>query len=456
MNEIDILVIGGGISGLSVAGWLAQAGVSVEVWEQETRPGGKIQSISTEGYLMERAASMILNFRPEVTDFMEKSGLEAHKMLRTETANRYLVHKGQLLSLPMKLGPMITSPLWSLRGKLRLFLEPFITKGGKAQQTVSEFITRRLAYELLEKAMGPYVTGTLASDPDKANAYSVLPRLTALEQRYGSLTMGIFMHRLLQRRTASKTEAFSFKGGMSTLIDFLVTMPGVFFRPKYRVTGLEKDKLGWRVTRKSLLGEHTVWARQVILTTPADVTASLVTSLDSQLANTLRHIEMAPLSVVHLGFPRSAIPHSLDGTGFLTPHNEAFAVKGCLWMSSLFPDRTPQDKVLLSAYLGGATQPIAVDWDNERSIAEVLVALRHLVGLKRDPEMVRIDRHYQGLPLYHGDYSHQLAEMTKRLKRLPGLYLEGNYRGGISVRDRIAHASKTAQLILAERDQNEM
>lgn len=446
MNDLDVLVIGGGISGLSTAWWLTQAGASVEVWEQETRPGGKIQSVKVDGYLTEQAASMILNFQPTVTEFMVASGLEVRKTPRADIANRYLVHDGELLALPMKLGPMIMSPLWSLRAKLRMLIEPFIPKGGHAQETVSEFVTRRLGSEVLEKALGSYITGTLASDPDLANAYTVLPRLTALERRYGSLGLGVLIHKVLQRRTAVSTEAFSFQSGMETLIASLAEIPEVHFRPGYKVTGLERDGKGWRVTSP----HSTQWAQQVVLSTPAEVTASLVGSLDSQLAKHLHDIETAPLSVVHLGFSRAAIRHPLDGTGFLTPRREDFAITGCLWMSNLFPDRAPQDKVLLSSYLGGATQPAAVDWNDERSVAAVMRALQRLLNIKGDPEMVRIDRHHQGLPLYHGNYMEHLAKIAKCLKKLPGLHLEANYWGGVSVRDRITRAAVAAERILGK------
>ncbi|MEN8108992.1 MAG: protoporphyrinogen oxidase, partial [Pseudomonadota bacterium] len=176
MKDIDVLVIGGGISGLAVAHLLAREGLSVEIWEQDSQPGGKIRSNREAGYLTEQAASMVLNFRPEVSRFMQDAGLESSKTPRTMTANRYLVDAARLVALPMKLGPMMSSPLWSLRGKLRLAMEAFIPRGGGPHETVSEFITRRLGKEMLDKAMGPFVAGPLASDPDQANAFSVLPR----------------------------------------------------------------------------------------------------------------------------------------------------------------------------------------------------------------------------------------------------------------------------------------
>jgi oxygen-dependent protoporphyrinogen oxidase len=210
MSDLDVLVIGGGISGLAVARLLAQRGLRAEVWEKEARPGGKIATDQRDGYLTERAAAMVLNFRPEVSRFMRDFDLTESRIMRDGAANRYLVDHGRLLSVPLKIGAMICSPLWSTRGKLRLLAEPFIPRGKNENETVAEFINRRLGSEVLEKAMGPFITGPLASDPDMASALATLPRLTALEKRYGSLTLGVFVHRVLRRRTAVETEAFSF------------------------------------------------------------------------------------------------------------------------------------------------------------------------------------------------------------------------------------------------------
>jgi len=233
MSDVDVLIVGGGISGLATASILARQGVSVEVWEKEARPGGKIGTEQVDGYSLENAATMVLNFLPEVRAFLNRTGLHHYKTLRQPTAARYIVHDGRLVAVPTKLGQMVTSPLWSTRGKLRLLAEPFIPRGGDERETVSEFIKRRLGSELLDKAMGPYIAGPLASDPQLANAYACLPRLTALERRYGSLTMGIFAHRILGRRSANTSESFSFAGGMKTVVDALSNDPAINFLRKY-------------------------------------------------------------------------------------------------------------------------------------------------------------------------------------------------------------------------------
>jgi len=453
MDRVDVLIIGGGISGLASAWWLARSGLSVEVWEAGERPGGKIMSTRQDGYLTERAASMVLNFRPEVVELVREAGLEPAKTTRLPAAEarRYLLQQGSLNALPMRLGAMVASPLWSLRGKLRLLAEPFIFSGGRADESVSEFITRRLGREVLEKAMEPFVAGMLAADADRASAAAVLPRLVALEQRYGSIGAGVLVNRLLRRRTASTTETFSFRGGMGTLVETLSKAPGINLRTGYTAKELVREQDSWQVTAATPYGQRTVSANQVIVATPAPAAASLVNPLDNELAELLRGIGYAPVTVVHTGMARDAVGHPLDGTGFLAPKRESSTLTGNLWMSTLFPDRAPPGKVLLTSYLGGARAPEIGGWDDERLMDEALGTLRPLMKLKAAPEMVRIDRHREALPLYHGAYQARMRAITARLQHIPGLYLEANYRGGVSVRDRLACGHAVAKRILGAR-----
>jgi len=453
MDKVDVLIIGGGISGLASAWWLARSGMSVEVWEANKRPGGKIMSTRQDGYLTERAASMVLNFRSEIAELVREAGLESAKTTRLPAAEarRYLLHQGCLKALPMRMGAMVASPLWSLRGKLRLLAEPFIFSSGRADETVSEFITRRLGHEILEKAMEPFVAGTLAADADQASAAAILPRLTALEQRYGSISAGVLVNRVLRRREASTTDTFSFNGGMGTLIENLAKTYGINLRTGHSAEELARDGNGWQATATAPLGQRTVSAYHVIVATPAPVAAALVNSLDNELAELLRGIDYASLAVVHTGLDRGAVGHPLDGTGFLAPKGESAALTGNLWMSALFPDRAPLGKVLLTSYLGGARAPQVADWDDERLVDETLRTLRPLIDLKSDPEMVRIDRHRKALPLYHGAYQARMHAITARLQHIPGLHLEANYRGGVSVRDRLACGHAVANHILGAR-----
>lgn len=447
-----MLIIGGGISGLASAWWLARSGLCVEVWEADKRPGGKIMSTRQDGYLTERAASMVLNFRPEVAELVREAGLEPAKTTRLPAAEarRYLLHQGRLNALPMRLGAMVASPLWSLRGKLRLLAEPFIFSSGRADEPVSEFITRRLGPEILEKAMEPFIAGTLAADADQASAAAVIPRLAELERRYGSIGAGILVNRILRRRTACTTETFSFRGGMGALVEALAKAPGINMRTSHSAEELVREQDGWQAVAATPRGQRTVSARHVIVATPAPVAAALVAPTDNELAELLRGIGYARLAVVHTGLAREAVEHPLDGTGFLAPRGESANLTGNMWMSTLFPDRAPPGKILLTSYLGGARAPQVADWDDGHLVDEALATLRPLIGLKADPEMVRIDRHREALPLYHGAYQARMKAIAARLHHIPGLHLEANYRGGVSARDRLACGHAVASLILGD------
>lgn len=450
MTNPQVLIIGGGLSGLSTAWSLARRGIRVEVWEADHQPGGKIRSTREQGYLTERAAGLLVNFRPQVDQLIEAAGLDDSRRGRSKALNRYVVHRGELARVPMQLPAMALSPLWSTAAKLRLLGEILIPRGSASGESVSSFIRRRLGQEILETAIDPFVAGTLASDPRLASAEAVLPRLTALEQRYGSITLGMLVNRVLKRRRANQADTFSFQGGMGELIQALSTAPGVRLRTGMRAEGMEPAKHGWQVFGTDGGRPCRCHAGQLVISTPAAQAGALLAPLDRHLAACLREIPYAPLAVLHLGLRERQIRHPLDGTGFLVPRREKLPFNGNLWMSSLFPDRAPAGCVLLTSYLGGARNPRQVEKSREQLAAETLHGLAPLLGLHGDPEYVRLDRHERALPLYHGDYAARTRRIREQVERLPGVHIAANYLDGVSVRERLYQGLRTASRIERE------
>jgi len=454
MREVETLIVGGGISGIATAWQLDYLGNEVEVWESDSRIGGKIKTEQNDGYITEQAASMVLNFRPEVAQFLQESGLDNYKLLRTPTAKRYLINDGNLQEMPMKMAGMLSSPLWSLKGKLRLILEPFILKGGGEHESVADFIRRRLGNEMLDKALGAYISGTLASDPEKADSYSVLPHLTALERQYGSLTAGVFARKVINKKTASVTEGFSFQGGMTTLVQELSKQLGSSIHTGYETTEISPHKDGWLVNAITPHGERNCYTKNLILSTPASVSARLLKKYNGELHKLLDDIQYAPLSIVHLGYNKNKIKHDVEGTGFLTPFHEKLKLNGSMWMHSLFSKRAPQDQVLLSNYIGGSRYPGIVNKDEQYQVDMVNKELEFLLGIKGDPEWMRVNKHTQALPLYHGDYTVRQQAIAKQVSSMSGLYLQANYLGGVSIRDRIVCARTLANQLHSHLDTN--
>ena len=449
MTVPRVLVIGGGISGLATAWWLSRLGIPVELWEAAGRAGGKIRSRRTGGYLCEQAAGLLVNFRPEVDQLVREAGLEPARRGRSDDLRRYVLHGGALAEVPMRLPAMALSPLWSLRGKLRLLAEVAIPREPAEDESVARFIRRRLGAEILETAIDPFVSGTLAADPEQASADAVLPRLKALEHRYGSITLGMLVNRVLKRRRANRADTFSFQGGMGALIQALAANPGIRLRTGVRALGLERMANGWRVEGEADGKRIRAEAAQLLISTPADEAARLLSPLDRRLANLLSGIDYAPLAVVHLGMRRDRVRHPLDGTGFLVPRRARCGFNGNLWMSTLFPGRAPAGRVLLTSYLGGVRDPGAAERSDRQLQGQLLRDLAPLLGLTGDPEYLRVDRHPRGLPLYHGDYQQRCREITRLAAVQPGLHLGANYLGGVSVRERLHQGMLCADRIAA-------
>jgi len=448
MSDLRVVIIGAGISGLSVAWWLAEQGVSVEVMESSPRVGGKIQSTREQGYLTESAAGLLVNFRSEIDQVITGCNLAPSKHQRPDHLKRYILHNNRLHSVPMTITGMAQSPLWSRRGKLRMLGEGLIYGRGEYGESVSQFIQRRFGKEVLDTAIDPFVSGTLASDPDLAEAASVLPRLKALENQYGNITNGILVNKIWKRRPVNQADTFSFTGGMSQLTNAMADHPLIHIRRNINVYQVERNPDGWQLHANTPDGElHTV-CQQLVITTPANVTSNLLAALDGKLHKLLAEIEYAPLAVLHMGLERKQIKHPLDGTGFLVGKRAQINLNGNLWMSSLFPQRVPAGKALLTSYLGGARHPDLLQLPDDQLISHTQDELSLLLGSKVDPDYTRLDRHPRALPLYHGQYQARLNQINACIHTHPGLHLCGNYAGGVSVRERIYQGKLTARQIM--------
>jgi len=445
----EVLVVGGGISGLSVAWWLAQRGVPVEVWERAGAPGGVIRTHRAGGYAMETAASLMLNFRPEVAALLAQSGLASRKLSLPGNLPRFVMQRGALARVPMRAGALACAPFWSCRGRLRLLAEPLVPRGGHEDETASAFIERRLGREALDKIFEPFLASTFGCDPDRAQARAVLPRLAALEDRYGSIAAGVIV-RKLRREAAPAMELFSFEGGMRTLVDALALAPGVRLRTHCAAVALVRQAGGWHAQGRGTTGERSVHARHVVLSVPGAEAAALLGPSDPALAGFIAQIDYAPLAVVHLGFDRAAVASRLDGMGFLAPRAEGGALLGCQWTSGVFSGRAPAGKALLSAYLGGARAAHIGAWDETRLADAALRELAPVLGLRGTPETVYVAHHRRALPLYHGAHLQRVRRIRERLRLWPGLHLAASYLDGVSTRERIVSGHAGAREICSQ------
>lgn len=444
-----IVIIGGGISGLATAWWLKKTGVSAVVLEQSGVVGGTMKTIRDEEWLVETGPNSALETTPLIQTLIDDVGLANEKIYANDqAARRYILRDGELRALPMSPGQLLRTSLWSTRAKLRLLKEPFVGRATR-EETVAEFVERRIGRELLDYGINPFVAGVYAGNPKKLSVQAAFPKLYQLEKRYGSLIKGQIKGARERKRNGeiSKDRArlFSFVHGMQSLPNAIARALGDGIRTGIGVVEIRRLPDGRFVVRS----EGAEWrASQVILCLPAGNTADLLRPFDGELADHLQSIHYPPVAEVFLGFRKSDVGRSLDGFGFLVPEVERRRILGCLWSTTLFPQRAPADHVALSTFVGGSRQPELCRLNDGDLTETILSDLRELLTIRNDPVYTRIVRWPKAIPQYEIGHLEKMAAIERLESRVPGLWVSGNFRGGIAVGDCIKQSEIVAQRVL--------
>jgi oxygen-dependent protoporphyrinogen oxidase len=449
----DVLVIGAGLSGLVTAFRAKRAGLGVAVFEMGSRPGGVIGSERRSGALFERGPNSGLDTTPLINAMLDDLGIRADRIDASKASSkRYVLRDGQLVALPMSPGAFLRTPLFSFAAKLRLFAEPFIGKSAAdVEESIAQFVRRRLGPEFLDYAIEPFVAGIYAGDPETLSVLAAFPRLHALEQQYGSLTKGAILGARQRRKNTDKAKnaaaSFSFQEGMQTLTDALARAIG-HVDCEVKVTRVERRPDGEFTVAGERFGmAFERQARAVVIATPADAAAGIVQAMAPVAAQALREIAYPPVTVVASAYRRREILHPLDGFGFLAPARERPAVLGTLFSSTMFENRAPSEVVVLTTFVGGRRNPqLAAAGDAELRGA-VQEELARLLGAGADPMWSEITRWPRAIPQYTMGHLQRIARVEEAERAAPGLYFCANYRGGVSIGDCVKAGHATAERI---------
>lgn len=450
MPQDSIVIVGAGISGLSTAWFLHRKGFAVRVLEAGARVGGVIETEAVDGFLIERGPNSTMQ-KPGTPDdglgrIVAQTGL-GDRLLEAAPAarKRFVMRDGALMALPGSPGAGIATKLFSWRAKLRLFAEPFIGRA-REEESVAQFVARRLGREFLDYAVGPFISGVYAGDPAALSVRAAVARIYALERDHGSLIRGaIAMRKLGKGAGMPAGRLVSFDAGMAVLPAAITdALPGGSVTTGCRVEELARDG-GWRVRCTGPGGAEEIGARHVVLAVPAAPAAALIEPLAPEAAALLRAIPYAPIVSAGLGYDRAQVGHPLDGFGFLVPRVEGVRTLGGLFSSTLFPDRAPDGKVLITAFIGGTTDPGAVALDDSTVSAAITADLAAALQIDGAPEPVRLSRYEAAIPQYTIGHLDRIAGIDAELERLPGLHLRASWRDGVSVADCIRNGEKLAE-----------
>ena len=442
-----VAVVGGGVTGLTAATELLRAGVGVTVFERAGRPGGVVSAVREDGWLRELGPNSLLEGAAEVAEFIDRLGLGPRRLYAApEAKRRYIVRGGRPVALPGSPLGFVTTPLFSLPAKLRLLGEPWRPRGRPdIEETVADFVTRRLGPEFLDYAINPFVAGVYAGDPRRLSVAQAFPRLFTLEQEHGSLIRGA-----LARRNASggpKGRIFSFPEGLGEIATAAAARLGGALRLNHHVREVARADAGWRLRIEAAGREETVEFDAVVCALPADALAALpisgVPGADGLAV--LREIAHPPVVSVFTGYRREQVAHALDGFGVLMPEVERGKILGTLFSSTLFPGRAPEGHVALTTFVGGMRAPELAARDDDSLRDLVAEELGRLLGVRGEPVVFHAQRWPRAIPQYAPGYARFKEAMSAVERGAPGIFIGGNCRDGISLANCIAAGRRLAR-----------
>ncbi len=443
--QSDVIILGGGIAGLTTAATLLRGGLSPFVLDTASSVGGAVSTVRQDGFIAETGPNSLMLENDGTEEILRTFGI-APVEANPAAKKRFLVCAGKPVAAPASPFGAITTPLLSLAGKLRILAEPFAGKAREADESVAQFARRRLGADAFARLVDPMVAGIHAGDPEKLSLRAAFPRLRAMEQQYGSLLVA----GLRKGRAAPVRRLVNFTGGMATIPEKLAESLGAArIQTGVEIISVETAGGTWSVQFCVAGKMRRVTARALVVAAPPRCWEKI--PFPPALARHLRPwhaLPAPPVGVISLGFRREQVEHPLDGFGMLAPAVEDRQILGTLFQSSLFPDRAPNGHVLLTTFIGGCRRPELARLDAPAQSALAAGELRRLLGIRGEPVFTHAHRHAHAIPQYDIGHEKLVSLLENAEHDCTGLYFCGNYRGGIAVGKTIFNAAKTAQKIL--------
>lgn len=471
MREKHVVVIGGGITGLSAAFALKQCAdvdklpIRCTVLEQDHRLGGKIRTYREDGMVLEAGPDSILARKPAGVGLMREMGVEGEIVGTNPTAHKtYILHDGRLerlppgtnMGIPTHFSSFASTKLLSLPGKLRAALDFVMPPAaGQADMSLGSFLRRRLGNEVVDNIAEPLLAGIYAGSVDTLSLAATFPQFRNLEKKHRSLIRGS----IAQRRQAQPNQAaqsgrsvfVTLRGGLQTLIERLYDclQEWATLATETSVTSILKQEDGTYVVHaQSPQEESTYTCDAVIVTVPAPAAAALLSPL-SATARELNEITYVSTATVILGYPADAIQVDLDASGFLVPRRENRHITACTWVSSKWPHTTSKGRVLIRCYVGRAGQQEELALDDQQIVQLVQKDLRDILGITARPWFTRLTRWNHAMPQYLVGHVERILRVEASLLRdAPGVFIAGAGYHGVGIPDCIADGDLAAQKVI--------
>ena len=412
-----VVIVGGGVSGLSAAYDLTRAGVETILFEKQARLGGVVETRSVENCTIDCGPDSFLSAKPEALALIKELGLEGDVIGSNDHQRvTYIQKHGKLVALPdgvmmivpSKIMPMLKSPLLSWSTKIRMGLELMRKPGPGTDRSVADFVVDHFGRETLDYLAEPLLSGVYGGDPAQLSVASVLPRFLEMEAKFGSLGRGVMAAKKATRSSGSLFR--SLKGGMSSMVAAL--SKGLHIRHE-TVESIEK---GFRVRA----GGDWIEADHVILACPAWSAAALVQKLDGELAKKLNEIPYSSSLTLSLIYKASEFDGQRAGFGFLVPKRERKRLAACTFVGAKFPFRVPDDRMVLRCFFGGIGDEAILKESDESLVEIAREELRRILKLTAAPVSHTISRWPRSMAQYTVGHASRVKEIRDRAGRWPG------------------------------------
>jgi oxygen-dependent protoporphyrinogen oxidase len=448
-----VAIIGAGISGLTTAFLLDKKEHDVILLDRKSSVGGSIESVIEDGYLFDKGPNSALETSPIISKLVEELNLREELLYANKLSDkRYILRNNRLHPLPMNPKSFLKTELFSNKAKLRLLLEPFISRSNDGYyQSLAEFVKRRLGEEFLDYAINPFVAGVYAGKPEELSVKSAFPKLYALEEDYGGLIIGsiLSIRRRKKRAEKSKQSAklISFKSGMITLPNAIANYLGNKIILNADVYSVFKSDNKFKLLYKSNEEDFSVEADAVLSTVPSYVASNLFEKFNKYFSDHCNAIYYPPVLVYYLVYRKEDVGHPLDGFGFLIPEKENKSFLGALWNSVIFPFRCDDNHAVFTLFIGGSRNPDFVNQQTDILLDKVKAEFEDLMKIKSNPVYSSNRLWEKAIPQYNIGYIEHERFFDEFEKQNPGLFISGNFRGGISVGDCLINSEIVAEKI---------
>ncbi len=463
-----VAVIGGGISGLATAHHLIELDprLSVTLFERADRAGGVLQTRRQDGFMFEWGADNFITNVPWALDLCRRMGF-ADQLLETDDQHRgaFVVRKGKLhripqgfiIMAPSRVWPVVSTPILSPWGKLRMAGEFFVPRrSDETDESLASFVIRRFGQETYDRLVQPLIGGIYTGDPAQLSLLATMPRFREMEKGHGSLIRAMLRqgkHQTKADRNSSGGRYSMFvapREGISSLVQAIVErLPAGAIRLQSPTTALVRQANGsWQV---SIGGESPNVERfdAIVVATQAQAAADLLRPTDRTLADELSSIHHSGCSIVTLAYQRAQVAHPMDGFGFVVPAVERRQILSGSFSSVKYPGRAPDGQVLIRVFMGGALQADLLELPDERLQEIATRELAELMGIVGPPLLSTVARLPGSMPQYYVGHQQRMAVILQRAAASPGLFLTGNAYQGVGIPFCIRGGEKTAERVVA-------